>query len=92
MEDLRENNPKHCNIHWDDKQLTSYLGELQECEAVLISGSPSYIEGKLLSGAKLTYSSGESQFEAVKEKVPIWDNRDNIRSMTYDTTGSKRSC
>ena len=88
MEELNENKPKHCNIHWDGKQLTSYLGEVMECEAVMVSGSPSYIEGKLLAVAKLTSSSGESQFEAVKEQVLLWDIKDQIRSMTYDTTGS----
>ena len=54
----------------------------------MVSGSPSYIEGKMLSVAKLASSSGENQFEAVKEQVLLWDIKDHIRSMTYDTTGS----
>ena len=88
QDEFKENMPKHCNIHWDGKQLTSCLGEVQECEAIIVSGSPAYIEGKLLSVAKLKSSSGEAQFEAVKEEVLIWDIKDHIRSMTYDTTGS----
>ena len=54
----------------------------------MVSGSPAYVEGKLLSVAKLESGSGEAQFEAVKEQVLIWDIRDHIRSMTYDTTGT----
>ena len=38
--------------------------------------------------AKLTSSSGEAQFEAVREQVLLWDIKDTIRSMTYDTTSS----
>ena len=54
----------------------------------MVSGSPSFIEGKLLYVAKLASSSGESQFEAVKDQLLLWDIKDHIRSMTYDTTGS----
>ena len=88
VEEFQENKPKHCNLHWDGKQLTSCLGDVCECEAIMVSGSPSYIEGKMLSVAKLASSSGENQFEAVKEQVLLWDIKDHIRSMTYDTTGS----
>ena len=52
----------------------------------MVSGSPSYIEENMLSVAKLASSSGENQFEAVKEQVLLWDIKDHIRSMTYDTT------
>ena len=83
QDEFKENMPEHCNVHWDGKQLTSCLGVVQECEAIMVSGSPSFIEGKLLAVAKLTSSSGEAQFEAVREQVLLWDIKDHIRSMTY---------
>ena len=97
QDEFMEKKPEHCNLHWDGKQLTSCLGDVDEYEAILVSGSPSYIEGKLLAVSKLTSSSGEAQFEAVKEQVLLWDVRDNIRSLTCDTcvasnTGVDRGC
>ena len=88
QDEFKEQKPKDCNVHWDGKQLTSCLGEVHEYEAILVSGSPTYIEGKLLAVSKLTSSSGEAQFEAVREQVLLWDVRDNIRSVTCDTTSS----
>ena len=61
---------------------------VDECEAIMVSGSSSYIEGKLLAVARLTSSTGEAQFEAVREQILLWDIKDNIRYMTYDTTSS----
>ena len=88
QEEFSDKKPEHCNLHWDGKQLTSYLGGVNECEAILVSGSPSFIEGKLLDVSRLDSSSGEAQFEAVKEQVLLWDIKDNIRSFTWDTTSS----
>ena len=88
LDEFRENKPVHCNLHYDGKQLTSCLGEVNELEAILVSGSPSFLEGKLLSVSRLSSSTGEAQFEAVKEQVLLWDVRDNIRSFTFDTTSS----
>ena len=87
-DEFKRSKPEHCNIHWDRKQLTSCLGVVDECEAIMVSGSSSYIEGKLLAVARLTSSTGEAQFEAVREQILLWDIKDNIRSMTYDTTSS----
>ena len=88
QEEFRENKPVHCNLHYDGKQLTSCLGEVNDFEAILVSGSPSYIEGKLLAVSKLSSGTGEAMFEAAQEQVLLWDVKDNIRSFTFDTTSS----
>ena len=46
LDEFKRSNPEHCNIHWDGKQITSCLGVVDECEAIMVSGSSSYIEGK----------------------------------------------
>lgn len=88
LDEFKENKPEHCNLHYDGKQLTSCLGEVNDFEAILVSGSPSFKEGKLLAVSKLSSGSGAAQFEAVKEQILLWDVRDNIRSFTFDTTSS----
>ena len=94
MDEFRDNKPPHLNLHWDGKQITNYLGEKDEYEAILVSGSPSYIEGKLLSVSKMkdrqgnNTSTGLAQFEVVKEQVLLWDVKNQIRSFTFDTTSS----
>ena len=56
LDEFKRSKSEHCNIHWDGKQLTSCLGVVDECEAIMVSGSVSYIEGKLLAVARLTSS------------------------------------
>ena len=67
QEEFQENKPKHSNLHWDGKKIVSFLGDEMECEAILVSGSPHYCEGKLLSVSKLPSGTGEAQLEAVRE-------------------------
>ena len=92
QEEFSANMPKHNNLHWDGKMLANLQGEMEDYEAILVSGSPSYIEGKLLAVSKLPSSSGEEQFNAVKEQVVLWSLKDSIRSFTYDTTSSNTGC
>ena len=94
MEEFTDNKPKDLNLHWDGKQMRSFLGDLEDYEAILVSGAPGYIEGKLLSVSKMkdeegnNTSTGLAQFEVVKEQVLLWDVKDQIRSLTFDTTAS----
>ena len=94
MDEFKDNKPSHLNLHWDGKQISNYLGEKEEYEAILVSGTPGYIEGKLLSVSKMkdeqgnNTSSGLAQFGVVKEQVLLWDVKDQIRSFTFDTTSS----
>ena len=87
-DEFEEKKPKYLNIHWDGKLVPNVMGKKEEREAIFVSGAPHYLEGKLLDVSKLESSSGLSQFEGVKEQVKIWDIKNQIRSFTFDTTGS----
>ena len=94
MEHFKKTKPKHSQLHWDGKLMHDSLGKEWEAESILLSGSPDWIEGKLLDVANLQNeegrpsSSGEVQFEATKNTVLIWDVRDTLRSFCFDTTAS----
>ena len=70
------------------------MGKKDEYESILVSGAPDYIEGKLLSVSKMkdaegnNTSTGLAQFEVVKEQVLLWSVKDQIKSLTFDTTAS----
>ena len=40
--------PEHAAVHWDSKLIDDALGTKKERLAILVSGAPNYIEGKLL--------------------------------------------
>ena len=94
MEHFQRTKPCHTQLHWDGKLMKDALGKDWEAEAILVSGSPDWIEGKLLDVANLQNedgnpcSTGEVQFEATKKAVLLWDIRDSLRSFCFDTTAS----
>ena len=93
-EEFSENKPTNLNLHWDGKQISNFMGEKDEYEAILVSGAPKYMEGKLLSVSKMkdqegsNTSTGMAQFEVIKEQVLLWDVKEQIKSLTFDTTSS----
>ena len=94
MMDFDTNKPVHANLHWDGALMKDVTGKLQENEAILVSGAPHYLEGKILCVCKLTNadgeptSTGEAQAEAVLEQIKAWSVDKNIVSLVYDTTAS----
>ena len=45
---FQENMPELLNLHWDGKLMKDLSDSFKEIEAILVSGSPSHEEGKLL--------------------------------------------
>ena len=94
MDEFSDNKPKNLNLHWDGSQVSNMLGEKDEYEAILVSGAPAYIEGKLLAVSKMkddegnNTSTGLAQFEVVREQVLLWDVKNQVKSLTFDTTAS----
>ena len=92
--DFKDNQPDDGILHWDSKLVDDAHGTKLERLAVLASGAPAYIEGKLLGVPSLVddegqaTSTGEAQFEAAKELVKLWDLRKSIRGFVFDTTAS----
>ena len=94
MKEFHDNKPDHASLHWDSKLVDDSHGTKHERLAVLVSGAPSYIEGKLLGVPSLVdedgnaTSTGEAQFEGAKDLVKIWDLKKSIRGLVFDTTAS----
>ena len=94
MVDFSINKPVYAALHWDGKLMKDITGKLQEHEAVLVSGSPHYLEGKILCVCKLVNedgepcSTGEAQAEAVLGQIKAWDVEENIVALVFDTTAS----
>ena len=61
---------------------------------VLVSGVPHYNEGKPLGIPPIENENGNptsthfAQFQYVKELTIIWNIKDNIRDVSFDTTAS----
>ena len=97
MKDFQDNKPDHAALHWDSKLVDDAHGTKLESLAVLVSGAPSYIEGKLLGVPSLVdedgnaTSTGEAQFEGAKELVKIWDLKKSISGLVFDTTVNLQS-
>ena len=67
--------PKFGCLHWDGKLVDEMLGTKDERLAVLVSGSPHFIEGKVIGIPRLTdednnpTSKGGAQYEACLELI-----------------------
>ena len=77
IEQFKVNQPEHLVLHWDSKLIDDAHGTKKERLAILVSGSPSYIEGKLLGVPSLedengnATSTGLSQFQGASEYVKL---------------------
>ena len=94
MQEFQGNKPKYPALHWDGAMIKDVTGSLQENEAILVSGAPNHIEGKLLSVTKLVTdegkptSTGEAQASAVLEQIQALCIADDIVAFVFDTTAS----
>ena len=86
--------PLFACIHWDGKLIDNVMGTKDEKLAVLVSGAPHFIEGKVLGIPSLVddennpTSTGEAQFSACLDLIDEWNVKDNICAMCFDTTSS----
>ena len=94
MDEFQRNMPKRSNLHWDGKLMKDAAGILQEMEAILVSGAPHYLEGKILCVSKLVNedgeptSTGEAQAAAVLLQIREWGVDQYIVAFVFDTTAS----
>ena len=94
MEEFSRNKPVRAALHWDGKLVQDTTGILRENEAILVSGAPHYLEGKLLAVSLLVdeegqpTSTGEAQALAVLQQVQNWGVEENIVALVFDTTAS----
>ena len=77
IEQFKVNQPEHLVLHWDSKLIDDAHGTKKERLAILVSGSPSYIGGKLLGVQSLedengnATSTGLRQFQGASEYVKL---------------------
>ena len=94
LDEFQELKPEHPVLHWDSKLIDDVHGTKHERLAVLVSGAPNYVEGKLLGVPSLVdddgnvTSSGLAQFEGAKELVRVWDLSKSLNGLVFDTTAS----
>ena len=94
MEEFKKNMPRFAALHWDGKMMKDVDGHLQENEAILVSGAPHYVDGKILCVSKLVddegkpTSTGEAQADAVLLQVKEWGVQQNVVALVFDTTSS----
>jgi hypothetical protein len=94
MTEFEKKKPDHLSVHWDSKQMKTYLGELKEWLSILGAGADDYVEGKLFHVASLEdehgnpTSTGEAQAAAVLEELERWKVKDRVRALVFDTTNS----
>ena len=90
--------PAAAVLHWDGKLMDNFLGTKDEKLAILASGAPDYIEGKLLSIPSLCdkdgdpTSTGLAQAEACWVEIEKYKLEDNLVGLTFDTTSSNTGC
>ena len=81
---FKENKPDHLAVHWDSKLIDDSHGTKKERLAILVSGAPHYIEGKLLGVPSLededgnATSTGYAQFKGASDLVKIWDVKNSV--------------
>ena len=77
------NKPKHVTIHWDGKRFSD-----EERLAILASGAPNYIEGKLLGVPKVLNGTGRIQADANIELLEAYQISNDIQALVFDTTAA----
>lgn len=88
LQQVRQTPPQNAAIHWDGKLTTDRLGNKFEALAVVASGSPNYIHGKLLGVQQIENASGKKQAEATYEMTELWGLQDCVKALVFDTTAS----
>ena len=88
------NMPLRLAYGWDGKMMKDMMNIKYEMQAMILSGAPGYIEGKLIDVIELTdedgnpTSTGLAQAEAGFMALVDWGAADNIVAFNFDTTAS----
>ena len=75
-------------IHWDDKLIVDRLGERCEALCIVMSGSPGFVDGKLLAVEKSQHATDKAQAEEALDLLEMKNIIDGITTLIFDTTAS----
>ena len=82
--------PKHAVVGWDGKVVKEVLGADGPVEylAIVLSGSPNMVEGKMLEVEEISDGTGKTQCETTFAVLAACRATDSIRAVVFDTTAS----
>ena len=79
-------------LYWDGMLMKDVTGKKEGNEAILVSGAPHYLEGKILAFSLgdegNPTSTEETQSDDVLEQREVWEIKENIVALVFDTTGN----
>ena len=75
-------------LHWDGKLTKDCFGNKHEALSVLVLGTSTYKEGKLLGVQKLEKASGTAQADASYDLLEVWNLKQHVKALVFDTTSS----
>ena len=82
--------PKHSVVGWDGKVVKTVMGSDKSVDylAIVLSGAPNMMEGKILEVEEMTDSRGETQCQTTFNVLTACRASDSVRALLFDTTAS----
>ena len=90
FQEIREALSQDLALHWDGKLTKDSFGNKHEALTVLILGASTYKEGKLLRVQRLEKASGTAQADASYDLLEVWNLKQHVKALVFDTTASNR--
>ena len=88
FQEIREVPSQDLALHWDGKLTKNCFGNKHETLSVLISGTSTYKESKLLGVKRLEKASGKAQANAGYDLLEVWNLKQHVKALVFDTTAS----
>ena len=82
--------PKHSVVGWDGKVVKEVMGSVGSVEylAVVLSGAPNMVEGKMLEVEEISDGTGKTQCDTTLAVLKACKATDSVRALVFDTTAS----
>ena len=82
--------PKHSVVGWDGKTVKEVLGATGSVEylAVVLSGAPHLVEGKMLEVEEIPDGTGRTQCDTTLAVLTACKATDSVKALLFDTTAS----
>ena len=86
FQEIREALSQDLALHWDVKLTNDFFGNKHEALFVLVSGTSTYKEGKILRVQRLEKASGTAQADASYDLLEVWNLKQHVKALVFDTT------
>ena len=88
FQEIREAPSQDLALYWDGKLTKDCFGNKHEALSVLVSGTSTYKEGKLLGVQRLEKASGKAQANASYDLLEVWNLKQHVNALVFDTIAS----